>query len=216
MQGQVKIIIDNRERNFQIIEALSNKDIAIEVAQLPVGDYIVSDRACIERKTASDFENSIMNARLFDQLERLKNSFSKPILLIELNDGFRLSQKVILGAILKAYLDYGIQVIVSDSSGETADIIEAIARREQSDGKREPRLVGMKKAYTLLQWQLLILESVQGVGPKLAMALLKKFRSIRNIANAEAKELESVDKIGSKKAATIHKILNAEYNEEAT
>ncbi|MEM0086782.1 MAG: ERCC4 domain-containing protein [Candidatus Micrarchaeaceae archaeon] len=216
MQDQVKIIIDNRERNFQIIEALSNKDIAIEVAQLPVGDYIVSDRACIERKTASDFENSIMNARLFDQLERLKNSFSKPILLIELNDGFRLSQKVILGAILKAYLDYGIQVIVSDSSGETADIIEAIARREQSDGKREPRLVGMKKAYTLLQWQLLILESVQGVGPKLAMALLKKFRSIRNIANAEAKELESVDKIGSKKAATIHKILNAEYNEEAT
>ncbi|MEM3279828.1 MAG: ERCC4 domain-containing protein [Candidatus Micrarchaeaceae archaeon] len=214
MQNRVKIIIDNRERNFEMLDALSNRDVAIEVAQLPVGDYIVSDRTCIERKSASDFESSIMNARIFDQLERMKKSFSKPILLIELSGGFRLSKNVILGAILKAYLDYGVQVIVSEGPAETAEIIEAIARREQNSRSREPRLVGTKKAYTTLQWQLLILESVQGVGPKLAKELLKKFKSIRNVANASIEELESVDKIGPKKAETIHSILNTEYDAE--
>ena len=110
----LKIIVDNRERNLIMHEELSNLGVLIDFAQLPVGDYIISDRTCIERKTVPDFEKSIMDSRLFDQVKRLAASFGKPILLIEGDDAdFRLSDNVILGTILKLYYDFNIQVIRS-------------------------------------------------------------------------------------------------------
>ncbi len=212
----VRLIVDNRERNFEVLEGLSGQGAALEFAQLPVGDYVLSDRICVERKTSSDLENSIMNARLFDQLERLKSSFQKPILVIEESpEGYRLNSNVILGTMLKAYVDYGVQVIMSRSPQETAEVLFAMAKREQEHKDHEPRLVGMKKAYTEYQWQLLIISSIPGVGPTLAKRLLSRFKSVKNIANSTVQELSKVEKIGNKKAARIYEILNAVYTEEA-
>ncbi|MDE1856129.1 MAG: hypothetical protein KGH49_02755 [Candidatus Micrarchaeota archaeon] len=207
---QPKVIIDNRERNLQIIQGLEQSGVELSFAQLPVGDYILSNRVCVERKTSSDLEGSIINARLFDQLERLKASFEKPILLIEGND-FRMNANVILGTTLKVYLDYNMPVVWSTDALETADILATISRREQVHKQHEPRLVGIKKAYTEDQWQLLILGSIPGVGTKLAHNMLKHFRSIRNIALADVAELAKIEKIGEKKAARIYQILNTEY-----
>lgn len=209
---EAKVIIDNRERNLDIIGGLENNGIELVFAQNPVGDYILSDRICVERKTTSDLEGSIINTRLFDQLERLKASFEKPILIIEgSNFDFRLNGNVILGTILAVYLDYGIPVIWSGDAIETADILSSIAKREQQHKEREPRLVGIKKAYSEYGWQQLILSSVPGVGPKLARNMLGHFKSIKNIVNADVKELMNVEKIGRKKAERIFEILNSEY-----
>ena len=210
MEG-IKVIIDNRERNPDIIESLENFNVNLEFATVPVGDYIVSDRICIERKTYSDFASSIMNSRIFEQADRLKKSFEKPMLLIE-NDGegFRLSKNVIIGAIMKMYTEYGLQVLFSESPEESALMISKIAEREQEGKKHEPRLVGLKKAYTDYEWQLLILSSIPGVGTKIAKDMLAEFGSIRLVANADVKDLMKVDKIGKKKAQRIYDVLNAD------
>jgi len=211
---QVRVIIDTRERSMVIPEELAAHGIEIEYATVPAGDYIVSDRACIERKSAGDFESSIMNSRLFDQLARLRESFAKPMLLIESTEDFRLNKNAITGAVLRAYLEYGVQVIFSNSQEETAELIEKIARMEQADSMHEPRLVGIKKAYSTYQWQLLILESIPGIGPKLAHALLRHFKSVRGVINAGPEQLVTVDKIGKKKAMRIEEVLAAEYEEK--
>ncbi len=212
---QVKIIIDNRERNSEIISRLESKDAQIELKQAPVGDYIVSDRVCIERKTHSDLQGSVINARLFDQLDRLGKSFEKPILILEMDEhGFNLGDNIMLGILASVYLDHNVQVMWSKGPRDTADIIYALAAREQVKNKREPRLVGIKRAYTDYQWQTLILCSIPGVGPKLARDLIKKFKNIRSIANAQEKELMLVEKIGKKKAHRIYEVLNSEQLEE--
>jgi Fanconi anemia group M protein len=207
----IKIIIDKRERNNQIFEKFSELGCKVDIAILPVGDYIVSDRICIERKTENDLENSIINARLFEQLERLKKSFEKPMLIIENSDaGFRLNEKVILGAILKIYIDYGVQIIFSDSPESTANIVYEIAKREHSDKRNEPKIVGIKKAYTDYQWQIFLLGSIPGIGSKLAKNMLGHFHTIKNVADADVNELMKVEKIGVKKAKKIYNILNSE------
>lgn len=207
----VKIIIDNRERNRDIISRLESKGAIIELKQAPVGDYIVSDRVCIERKTESDLQGSVINARLFDQLDRLNKSFEKPILILETdNYGFGLGDNIMLGILASVYLDHNIQIMWSDGTQDTADIIYALAAREQTRKGKEPKLVGIKRAYSDYQWQTLILCSIPGVGPKLARELIKKFKNIRNIANAQEKELMLVEKIGKKKAQRIYEILNKE------
>ncbi|HVA82750.1 MAG TPA: ERCC4 domain-containing protein [Candidatus Aquilonibacter sp.] len=205
-----KVIIDNRERNLEIIEGLENNGLTLNFAQLPVGDYILSDRICVERKTSSDLEGSVINGRLFEQLERLRASFEKPMLVIEGN-GFKLPSSVILGTALKIYIDYGIPILWSESAMETADILSAISRREQEHKAHEPRIQGLKKAHTEEEWQIHILGSIPGVGMKLAKNLLDHFKSIRNIALADVEELTKIEKIGKKKAQRIYEILNKEY-----
>lgn len=212
---EVSIIIDNRERNVEVIEGISNNAVKVTFAQLPVGDYIISDRICVERKTISDFENSIMDSRLFEQVERLRASFEKPILLVEGSESeFRLNKNVITGSILKLYIDHNIQVILSHDAAETAYILSKFAEREQVKDERRPKLLGRKKAYTQYQWQLLILSSIPGIGPKLANDLLEHFKTIKNVATAEIEELKKVKKIGKKKAEKIYEVLNLEFKIE--
>jgi len=214
IKREIKIIVDKRERNLDILEGLSGSGIRLSFAQLPVGDYIISDRMCIERKTASDFESSIMNARLFDQIERLDHTYKKPILLLEGDDSeFTMKPNVVLGAIISLYSDYNVQVIRTRDAGETVSTIARLAEREYEE-KREPKMLGSKRAFTNSQWQILILSSIPGIGPKLAKSLISHFKTVKNVVSAEPDELMEVDKIGEKKAEKIYEILNAEFLEE--
>jgi ERCC4-type nuclease len=210
----VRIIVDNRERSIEILEGLSQRGVEMSFAQLPVGDYIISDRMCVERKTVRDFEGSIMNFRLFDQMERLTSGFKKPILLIEGDDSeFVMQQHVILGAIVSIYADYNVQVIRSNGVDETSATLAKLAEREQKKARREPRIVGSKRAFTNSQWQVLILSSIPGIGPKLARSLIAHFKTIRNVVSAQKEDLMEVDKIGRKKAERIYSVLNEESSE---
>jgi Fanconi anemia group M protein len=214
MDKPVEIIIDDRERNEEIVNGLEQHNVSVRFAQLPVGDYIISDRICVERKTVSDFSNSVMDLRLFDQIERLSRSFQKPILIIEGDEEISITKNAMIGAMLKVCIDSNVQILRSESGEETAYMLSRLAEREQIVDDREPRILGFKKAYTNRQWQLLILSSIPGVGPKLAKDLLAKFKTIRNVVDANIEDLISVDKIGKIKASRIHKILNMESGDE--
>ncbi len=209
------LIVDNRERNIEIIDSLAQNNVKLSFAQLPVGDYIVSDRMCIERKTVRDFENSIIDSRIFEQASRLRETFKNPIVLIEGNiNECTLGRNVVLGAILSLYTDYNVLVVNSESPLDTSYMLAKFAEREQQERKREPRIAGSKRAYTQYQWQLAILGSLPGIGPNLAKNLINKFKTIRNICNADIEDLMEIDKIGKKKAESIFNVLNNEFRLE--
>lgn len=212
----IKIIVDNRERNVELLEGLSQSGVELSFAQLPVGDYVLSDRMCVERKTVRDFEGSVMNSRLFDQMDRLSAGFQKPLLILEGDEAeFVLQPNVVLGTIVSIYSDYSVQVIRSSCVSETSLILAKLAEREQKKGKREPRIVGSKRAFTNSQWQVLILGSMPGIGPKLARSLMTHFRTISGVVSASEKELTEVDKVGKKKARRIRELLDAEFDEKS-
>ena len=208
---QVVIIVDNRERNLDVLDSLSKMNVLLKFSQLPVGDYIISDRVCVERKTSNDFESSIVDGRLFEQMERLSSSFQRPFMVVEGEGGERVNRNAVLGAMFRIYLDYGVQVIKTEDAYDTAFILSRIAEMEQKVEKREPRLQGYKKAFTNEQWQILLLSSMPMIGPKLARDMIKHFKTIRNVATADVDELRKVEKIGKKKAERIYEILNSEF-----
>ncbi len=214
MKESLKVIVDERERNPDLIEGLESNGVQVDQKTIHIGDYVISEKVCIERKTVSDFESSLMNGRLFDQVRRLKENYQLPIIIIEgSRDEFRLGRNVITGALVALYVDNGIEVIMSEDAGETAEIITTIAKHEQMHNNREPTLKGGRRAYTVSHFQEYMIGNLPGIGPKLARSLLKHFKSIRNIANSEIKELMNVEKIGKKKAEAIHKTLNEAYKE---
>lgn len=69
----MKLVIDNREDNKRINSATRFFDTyAVEVEQLPIGDYVFEDKIVFEYKTPSDMVNSIMDGRIFKQAHNMK------------------------------------------------------------------------------------------------------------------------------------------------
>ena len=80
---KVSIKMDVHEKPTGINDILESSYVTVEVLPLVAGDYILSDRCCVERKAGDDLANSIMGGRLFEQLIKMLDAYSRPLLIIE-------------------------------------------------------------------------------------------------------------------------------------
>ncbi|MEK6852567.1 MAG: ERCC4 domain-containing protein [Nanoarchaeota archaeon] len=203
------IIIDNREKNSLVVSELINLGSKIDLRQLPVADYIINEIA-IERKTASDFVSSIINRRLVKQLGELKQ-YKRRLLIVEgdlYENGF--NPNAIKGMLLSVLLDFDVPIIFTEDSEETAQVLHLLAKK-QGKPRQDVSLRVKKRTYSIAEQQQLIIEGLPGVGPRFAKALLKKFKTIKTIANASVEKLMKVDNLGEKRARVIKRILSERY-----
>jgi len=209
-----KIIVDNREYRSNVIRFLSGKDIEIESQQLDVGDYVLSSRIGVERKKVDDFLNSLIEGKLFFQMRKLRDAYSRPVLILE-GEGLltkrNISHNAIFGSLVSIIVDFGIPIITTKSPHETADLLFVMANREQKQSNKEIAIRGEKWSMSIPEHQQFIIEGLPNVSAILAKRLLQKFGSIKDIVNASEQNLCSVQGIGKNIAAEIVKILNSEY-----
>lgn len=76
------ILIDFREERSKVPKLLQKFQVQIQTDNLPV-DYIIDGEYFVERKTISDFIASVVDRRLFKQVENLANHCANPLLLLE-------------------------------------------------------------------------------------------------------------------------------------
>jgi ERCC4-type nuclease len=210
--ASLHVIVDSRERNAELISELEALGIEVTVETLPVGDYIVSDRVCIERKTVGDFESSIVTGRLFEQARRLSDAYERPIIMIEGDrDEFRMKGQVISGAVASLYIDYDIPVMATLGAKETAEMIKYISKHEQDGKARQPSVKGGARSFTESQFMEKIIGNLPGVGIETARNLLEHFGSVQAVAAATEKELKEVDNVGSKRAKLIFGLMRLKY-----
>ncbi len=212
----IVVYVDSRELRSGIPKILKELGAEIEVRTLDVADYVVSEEIGIERKSANDFIQSIIDGRLFDQVERLKRAYEKPVIIIEgeLYGIRNVHPNAIRGAIASVTVDWGVPILFSSGKEETAQFIYLLAKREQEDRKKEVRLRNEKKALTLAERQRLIVEGLPNVSATLARRLLKHFGNVERVFTATEEELKEVEGIGEKKAREIRKVITAPYVED--
>jgi Fanconi anemia group M protein len=214
MDGKLSIIVDNRERNDDLLSQLGALGVEITVQPLPVGDYVISDRVCIERKTVADFESSIVSGRLFEQAGRVSEAYERPIIIIEGDrEEFRMKGAVISGAIASLYIDYDIPVITTSGARESAEMIKFISRHEQQGKKRAPSVKGEGRSFTESQFMEKIVGNIPGIGIETAKKLLKHFGTVKAVTLASEEELVEVENVGERRAKLIFGILNSRYKE---
>ncbi|MBU3958141.1 MAG: hypothetical protein KKB25_03635 [Nanoarchaeota archaeon] len=208
----VKIFADNRE-NGAVISELERLCV-IEKKNLPVGDYVCSDRAVVERKSESDFASSIMDGRLFSQMKELR-AYEKPILLIEKNGSnfSKIHPNAIRGALASLALDFNVPIIFSRSYIDTAGIIFQIAKREQIEGKRNLSIRPKAGIASMERHQEFLVAGLPNVSAVLAKRMLARFRTPQKIFSASREELQEIEGIGGEKAKRVFEMLNSEYPE---
>ncbi len=214
--GNVKVFADYREKG-RVAKELSDSGVSVELKTLEIGDYVCSSRVAVEVKTTDDFVNSIVDGRLLQQLKELKRSYERPVVIIE-GDGDIYSVRgvhpnAIRGMIATIAVSYGIPIIKTRDSVETAGIITAIARREQ-EGSGDEIQVHSQKPVTLKEQQEFIVSSLPGVETTIARNLLKAFGSVKGIVNASEEKLKEAELIGEKKAAEIRRVVDSEYKNQ--
>jgi len=215
-ENKLVIFADYREKNNPVIGYLEGLGALVKPLSLKVGDFICSERVCVERKTGEDFISSITDGRLFQQTEELKDNFSKPILLIE-GYYFRggMNENAIKAALASIVLDYDIPIIMTCHEEETARTIFCLAKREQMVSKIGVGIKGKKKPKDIKELQEHIISGLPGVSVVLSKRILRKFKTIKEFADADETEILKVDGIGKVLAKKLHKILNEKYGGNA-
>ena len=209
------VYADSREGNSKVIRHLSEMEMDVKIRSMSVGDYQVSDEVVIERKTAKDFVDSIIDKRLFKQARELSEEFKKPLIILEGDDIYNgmIHPNAIRGTIASLALDFRISIIPTRDSQDTAAMIKRIAVREQNGEKVPISIRTDKKPVSLMDQQMFIVESFPNIGPVNAKSLLKHFGSITNIVNASESDLQEVDGIGLKTAKNIRDVLDSKFLE---
>ncbi len=190
---KIQIIIDNREKQ-SLLPAYLSKQCEIKFEQLNIADYIINKTA-IERKTLSDFINSIFNKRLFNQLIEIKK-YPSYFLIIE-GDLEKFKQdksnekliNPIKGMILSIITRYEIPIIFTKNEKDTASYILLLAKKQK---KSQLSTRPTKSTKSKKELQQFILEGFPSIGPATAKKLLKKYSTLKQIFNANEQELKDI------------------------
>jgi len=205
---RILVIADDREGVSGVPDFLASMpEVESRIARLVVGDYQVEESVLIERKTASDFAQSLVAGRLFEQAARMAESAFRPAYILEGRPtdwaALGVRREALQGALITLTLIFDIPVLRSADAEETARLI--LYAGQQLARLRDPNHAPyhQAKAKRKRTRQLRLLQSLPGVGSERARLLLEHFGSIRACLAASTDELQKVDGIGPKTAQAI-------------
>jgi len=216
--ASILIYVDHREANSGVAEELAAlPQVRIEVQALPVGDYVLSERLVVERKTTSDFVQSILDRRLFAQTEALLSACPRPVFIVEGADLYaagHVHPNAVRGALSYLVVLKNIPVLRTSDPAETAALLATMARHEQHGlgYKVSPHL--KRRGASPAQQQCYLIEQLPNIGPSLAEALLRHFGTPEAVLTASKEELCQVPGIGPIRARKIRTLLASQYEGE--
>ena len=203
-EEELTIIADTREKGGHVLKELQDLGINLVLKALPVGDYVLSKRVCVEFKTSEDFVNSLLDGRLLSQLRELKQ-YQRPILIVEGTNWYsqrNVHPNAIRGAFSAISVSFGIPVLVTQNAKDTAALLQTIAKREK-DGGVDAAVIGISRSSSAQEELLGVVAALPNVGPVLAPKLLARFGSLKDLMNASVDDLKQVEGVGKKKAEEL-------------
>ncbi|MDX1534691.1 MAG: ERCC4 domain-containing protein [Thermoplasmata archaeon] len=211
MAASLTLFVDIHEPE-EIQAYVEGAGIPVERKTLAPGDYIVGEVG-VERKTINDFFASIVNKRLWEQVYRLRDTYPRPLVLVEgdlgLVDEYD-NPKVFWGAFLALHFQEGVPVLFAPNYLHTAMVLETLYRHQL----KAPTPFSLRykpKKVRMPDRQEFAVQGLPNIGDTLAKALLERFGSVRRVMAASERELMKVPKIGPGKATRIAELLDAPY-----
>jgi len=209
-----------KESDPQVIAGLlRDRGWDVRQASLDVGDWLLSDRVLVERKTIDDFHGSISDGRFFDQMEDLAGVCEFPNLAVY-GDVYssRTRPEVFWGswawALTNDDTPINLRMLLLPDLQSLIQLFERIVMREQIEQKHYPALKKIWKAQDEQEEKLRVVASYPGIGVKTAKKLLKDRGTVEGVVTAPRLDLAQI--IGHKKAYRMEAISKNPYQEEVS
>ncbi|OAJ43057.1 hypothetical protein BDV3_001823 [Batrachochytrium dendrobatidis] len=219
-----QIIVDVREFRSPLPSLIHAKHIRLEPHTLEVGDYILSPRMCVERKSISDLVSSLKNGRLYNQCEAMCLHYDLPILLIEFeqNRSFStLSSSEVFGSDISSNdlnsrisllcLTFPkIGVIWSSSANATAEIFAELKAGEEEPVAADAIKVGVDtkeaidSAYNIIPSD--VLAALPGISTKTYRSVMRNVDNLRQLTEMSCKAMQ--DMLGLEDGQRLYDFVN--------
>ena len=216
-EESTEIVIDQRELDSSIARDLSAREgTETRLETLAVGDYVLSDRVVVERKSVADFLDTLTGGdrSVFEQVGDASRHYARPVVVIEGEDLYgerNVHPNAIRGALASLAVDFGASVLRTTDEADTADLLAVIARREQDVDGREVSVHGEKGSKTLVEQQEYVVSAIADIGPVTARALLEAFGSVEGVMIANEDDLREVSGVGEVTAQRIREVVGSDY-----
>ncbi|WP_423995828.1 DEAD/DEAH box helicase [Halorubrum trapanicum] len=213
----VEVVVDQRELDSSIAKDLSTRDgLITRLETLAVGDYVLSDRVAVERKSAADFVDSMLDSdrSMFEQVGELSRAYARPVMVVEGTNlyGQRdIDPNAIRGALASLAVDFDVSVLRTEGEEDTTELLATIAKREQETRDREVSVHGEKTTKTRAEQQEYVVSSIADIGPVTARSLLEHFGTVEAVMTAREEDLLEVDGVGQVTAERIREVVGSEY-----
>ena len=223
----MKLQIDNRESNTRISSACQYfHDYDIQVGSYPVGDFIFEDKVCFEYKTANDIISSIIDGRVFRQVERMKQYPYSYVVIVgnvadtinERNANYwnrkhQLKQFTVrnyLGALARLQIES--KVVHVDNNQQAWVIMEFLTKKLLD---KNPNIRGVDRPKATLSDPIatflscIYINDSQRLGIKTAVMIREylKLENLSDLLQVTYDDLVSVKGVGSKTARRIMDVL---------
>ena len=198
----IKITCDFREKHSGIPKLLADNKVNVSFSSLSTGDYVINDQIIVERKTAEDFVQSIIDNRLFEQCLKLKKDSRRVLILIEGNPyktEHKIDGRAVKGAILSILTAWQIPVIYSQSADSSVELLMMLGTQSLKDDVYIRTYSGYKPKKIKSQ-RLHFLQGIPSTGPAIAGRLMETFGNIKSIVNTNTEELRKIKGFGKNKA----------------
>lgn len=219
-----KLIIDSRETSslYEYVESEASRlNILTEKQWLEIGDYVYSD-VCFEAKSTIDFLQSIINGRLWNQIDNMDRHFEHSIVIIhgslhqamvypkyvKMQISEELLRNKFYGGIGKITLDTDCKLFWVEGPQKASKIITTICKMRPI--KRDIIKPQLLKRITTEDLRADMLCTINGVSEKKAKRLLTVFGSIMELGDTPAEEMAYIDGIGTTIGQRIIDTLNSE------
>ncbi|MFB6087531.1 MAG: DEAD/DEAH box helicase, partial [Haloarculaceae archaeon] len=213
----VEIVVDQRELDSPIAKDLSRRDgVRTRLETLAVGDYVLSDRVAVERKSVADFLDTLTGGdrSMFEQVGDLARNYARPVVVLEGENLYgerNVHPNAIRGALSSLAIDFDASVLRTEDEADTADLLEVIAGREQETAERAVSVHGEKSGRTLDEQQEYVVSSIADVGPVTARALLEHFGTVEAVMTAREEDLMAVSGVGEVTAERMREVIGTDY-----
>ena len=213
----VEVVVDQRELDSSIAKDLSTRDgLVTRLETLAVGDYVLSDRVAVERKSAADFVDSMLDSdrSMFEQIGELSRAYARPVMVVEGTNlyGQRdIDPNAIRGALASLAVDFDVSVLRTEGEDDTTELLATIAKREQETRDREVSVHGEKTTKTRAEQQEYVVSSIADIGPVTARSLLEHFGTVEAVMTANEDDLLEVTGVGQVTAERIREVVGSEY-----
>ena len=223
----VKLCIDNRESKSRISSACQFFDkYEIEVDSYPVGDFIFDSKVCFEYKTANDIISSIIDGRVFRQVEKMKQyPFSYVIVVGDVagtingrnanywnrkNHIKQFTVRNYLGALARLQIES--KVIHVDNNQQAWTIMDFLVKKLLD---KNPNIRGVDRPKATLSdpvatfLSCIYINDSQRLGIKTAVMIREylHLESLRDLLDVEFDDLIKVKGVGVKTAKKIMEVL---------
>ena len=203
--ASLEVIVDTREPKW-LADLLAEFGAKVVRAPLPMGD-VATDKVVIERKTLADLAASVVDGRLWDQLNRMAASQRAFFLVVH---GFEsgpvdlLPWSTVLGAVASVAVRYLVPVLWVPGARDAAELIYKICLKAEEGKLGRPR-APRPKGYDYYSRLARLLRVPRPV----AKSLMDEFGTVRRLAEATPEEIQRVRGVGRLRAERIWRALNA-------